>query len=42
MNHVVVLNCNSESKKYKTPADAVLNNELNLKALAQKDDNKVF
>ena len=42
MNHVVVVNCNSEGKKYKTLADAVLNNELNLKALAQKDDNKVF
>ena len=42
MNDVVVVNCNSEGKKYKTLADAVLNNELNLKALAQKDDNEVL
>lgn len=42
MHNVVVLNCNSESKKYKTLADAVLNNELNLKALAQKDYNEVL
>ena len=40
MNDVVVVNCNSEGKKYKTLADAVLNNELNLKALAQKDYNE--